>query len=153
MKDYKFNFEQQKFMAGRRGIAFTLTFKQWMRIWERSGHLSERGRKCGQYVMARKKDAGPYAVGNVEIILASKNVSDSRKGAAPWNKGKKGLQRCTPETRLKMSVSRTGQKRSPESRRNIANGKRRWHAERKKRGLRPNQDDRGRFCSAENSVV
>lgn len=66
--------------ANFRGIEFLLTFEEWLEIWEASGHLHERGRKRGQYVMARYGDKGPYAVGNVKIITAGENVAEVRQG-------------------------------------------------------------------------
>lgn len=72
----KKKFRVQRADAKRRGIDFGLSFKQWLLLWARSGRLDERGTRAGQYVMARKGDRGSYSVGNVEIILASKNTSD-----------------------------------------------------------------------------
>jgi hypothetical protein len=37
-------FRQHKSGAQKRGILFQLTFLEWLRIWEESGHLHERGR-------------------------------------------------------------------------------------------------------------
>lgn len=62
------------------GMAFLLTFEQWWKIWQDSGHWEARGRKVGQYVMARDGDIGPYAVGNVSIILGRDNISAAQKG-------------------------------------------------------------------------
>jgi hypothetical protein len=71
-------FKGHKVNASQRGILFLLTFPEWWEIWQASGHWHERGKGRGQYVMARKgPDIGPYAVGNVEIILASENVAQS----------------------------------------------------------------------------
>lgn len=70
-------FIEQKYNARRRKIAWRLTFEQWLAIWEASGHLAQRGRKSGCYVMARNRDRGAYAVGNVAIIAVSKNNSDA----------------------------------------------------------------------------
>ena len=69
-------FNAQRGSAKRRGIEFGLNFREWWDIWQDSGHWNERGRGGG-YVMARFGDSGPYVVGNVEIITANKNVSDS----------------------------------------------------------------------------
>lgn len=67
-------FNQQRFNAGRRGIGWELNLWQWWTIWEESGHWAERGRGQG-YVMCRKGDVGPYAVGNVLIAKAIENSS------------------------------------------------------------------------------
>ena len=39
-----------------------------------------------------------------------KNNMDTKKAIIPWNKGKKGVQICTEETRKKMSFARKGNK-------------------------------------------
>ena len=61
-------FRQSRYRAARRGIPFPMTFDQWRRIWQKSGHWHERGTGRGKYQMARIGDRGPYAVGNVKII-------------------------------------------------------------------------------------
>jgi hypothetical protein len=66
--------------AEKRGIDFLFSFDEWWDMWQNSGHWEERGTKNGQYVMARKGDVGPYSVSNVDIILASQNISDAHKG-------------------------------------------------------------------------
>ena len=67
--------------AARRGIEFSLSFAQWWGIWKRSGRWNERGRGRGRYVMARKGDAGPYAVGNVKIIRNEENGAEHQYSA------------------------------------------------------------------------
>jgi hypothetical protein len=71
-------YSSQRNMALDRGIGWELTFADWWHIWETSGHYAQRGRRRGEYVMARIGDTGPYAVGNVEIITCSQNVKDAR---------------------------------------------------------------------------
>lgn len=56
-----------------RGIPFLLTFEEWLKIWVDSGKLEQRGRRKGEYCMARFGDKGPYAIGNVRIILTTDN--------------------------------------------------------------------------------
>jgi hypothetical protein len=67
----------------QRGIQFLLTFDEWKKIWEDSGHLRERGKLAHQYCMSRIGDAGPYAVGNVRIITNSENSREQRPARAP----------------------------------------------------------------------
>lgn len=69
-------FMQQRRRAKSRGVEWLLTFDEWFSIWEASGKYAQRGPHKGQYVMARKGDIGPYAVGNVFIHLHSDNVRD-----------------------------------------------------------------------------
>lgn len=66
-------YRQQKDDAADRGIAFLLTFDEWLALWVASGHLHERGKRKGQYQMGRFGDQGPYAVGNVEIVTVEQN--------------------------------------------------------------------------------
>lgn len=70
-------YRQHKQNAKKRGIAFELSFAQWLDVWKRSGHWDERGNKTGAgYVMARHGDAGAYADGNVSIITHAENVAE-----------------------------------------------------------------------------
>src|SRR6266849_3582790 len=73
MREWKQKYDHHKYRAERRGIPFVLTFKQWWKIWQDSGHLHERGRRQGQYVMARFFGRGSYKTGNVRIISAEDN--------------------------------------------------------------------------------
>jgi Alpha-glutamyl/putrescinyl thymine pyrophosphorylase clade 2 len=61
--------------ARGRNIPFLITFEEWLAVWQESGHINERGN--GRYVMSRPGDVGPYAVGNVRIILCGENVKES----------------------------------------------------------------------------
>src|SRR5258708_37080961 len=70
MHEWKQKYDQHKYRAERRGIPFELTFKQWLKIWQDSGHLRERGHRQGQYVMARFFGGGSYKIGNVRVIAA-----------------------------------------------------------------------------------
>ena len=72
---------EHKRSAQQRGIPFLLSFEQWWRIWQKSGHWDQRG---ATYVMSRPMDTGPYAVGNVAIVTSARNAADrdKRKRAA-----------------------------------------------------------------------
>lgn len=71
-------------------IEFRLTFEQWNAIWDDSGKYQERGRRRGQYCMARFNDLGHYEVGNVFIQLHSDNVAqgNARKAGTKARQGK-----------------------------------------------------------------
>ena len=106
---YTRRYAVQKGDAKRRAIPFLLTFKQWFRIWEKSGHLDESGSHSGQYHMARTGDKGPYAVGNVRICTAEENSSEKRhseahKRSMRGNKYALG-HRHTAETKARISAS------------------------------------------------
>lgn len=69
-------YKAHKRSARERDIGFLLTFDEWIKIWMDSGHWHQRGRRVGEYCMARPGDQGTYEVGNVKIILHSENSSD-----------------------------------------------------------------------------
>lgn len=66
-------YDNQRRGAAKRGIAWSMSFAEWLAIWEASGHFHERGRNVGEYVMARFGDTGPYARWNVSIVTVSRN--------------------------------------------------------------------------------
>ena len=107
-------YQQQKRNAKRRGIPFLLTFNEWIAIWETSGKLDYRGRKSGQYVMARPGDTGAYEQGNVKIITHIENTSEWPRTEAYRRKISALLsgRPRTEETRQKSSASVTGEKNS-----------------------------------------
>jgi hypothetical protein len=70
------HYHWHKYSARNRNIPFLLTFDEWLKEWEDSGHLHERGCRKGQYCMARFGDQGPYAIGNVKIILHTQNIAE-----------------------------------------------------------------------------
>jgi hypothetical protein len=74
MHELEQKYDQHKHRSGRRGIPFELTFRQWLKIWQDSGHLHERGHRQGQYVMARFFGRGSYKIGNVRIITGEDNA-------------------------------------------------------------------------------
>jgi hypothetical protein len=74
MREWEQKYDQQKYRAKRRGVSYELNFKQWLKIWQDSGHLHERGHRQGQYVMARFFGRGSYEIGNVRIITAEDNT-------------------------------------------------------------------------------
>lgn len=63
-----------------RGIGWELPLMQWWAIWTDSGHWQDRGVGRG-YMMCRKGDVGPYAVGNVYIGPGVENLSAAAKKA------------------------------------------------------------------------
>lgn len=84
-------YRQQKNQAKARGIEWLLSFLQWIAIWQESGKLSMRGRGSGRYVMSRKGDCGPYAVGNVFIQTANANSREALVGKRPRIDGAQGV--------------------------------------------------------------
>ena len=76
----RYRFIQHRSDARRRRIEFLMTFEEWWSVWEASGHWRDRGRKRGQFCMARPGDEGPYAIGNVKIIPFGENVREAQIG-------------------------------------------------------------------------
>jgi len=81
-KKIRDKFQDQKWMAKVRKIPFKLTFEQWVAWWESElgpDWITKRGCKSGQYVMARKRDKGPYAIWNIECVTSNQNHADMKK--------------------------------------------------------------------------
>jgi hypothetical protein len=74
-------FRMQRKNAQVRGIEFHISFSDWVAVWQKSGHLHQRGRGHGKYVMSRFGDVGAYKLGNVFIQLADENCSEGNKRA------------------------------------------------------------------------
>lgn len=71
----------QRNTALRRAIGWRFIFDIWVRWWEDNlgpNWFELRGRKRGQYVMARKNDEGPYALENVECVTVLENTKAIR---------------------------------------------------------------------------
>ncbi len=97
MHSLRDRYYDQKSHARARGIAFALTFEQWLIVWVQSGKLEERGRRSHQYVMARFNDRGPYAIGNVKITTMRANMIEAQTG-----------RRHSEATKRLMSVKKRG---------------------------------------------
>ena len=99
--NYKQVYMTHKRNAKKRNIDFFLTFDEWLDIWNKSGKLHLRGRKKGQYCMARIGDVGPYMVGNVYIELSDINCKLPHDGISK-----------SQEQKYKMSLASKGVKKS-----------------------------------------
>lgn len=69
---------QQKRNAAARGIGWDMSFPQWWKIWQDSGHWGHRGRGAYSYCMSRKNDEGIYHPANVEITTNLFNASSGQ---------------------------------------------------------------------------
>jgi hypothetical protein len=74
-------YHDHKWNCKVRNIEFSFTLDEWIKWWEL--HLgpdwvSLRGRRKGQYVMARIGDVGSYAPGNVKCVLCEDNHSEMK---------------------------------------------------------------------------
>lgn len=87
-------FQEQLRTSRCRGIAFTLTLREWLDVWNTSGKWAERGRGHG-YCMARIDDAGAYEMGNVYITTGAENAAEYQRAK---NSGRK------PPTRVYVGV-------------------------------------------------
>lgn len=78
LRAYRNHVARCRHKTGAQGnpVEMRLSFEQWSKIWEDSGHWADRGTRKGKYCMSRKNDIGHYETGNVFIQLHSKNSSD-----------------------------------------------------------------------------
>jgi hypothetical protein len=132
--DLRNAFYSQRHSSICRGILFLLTFEKWLKIWVDSGHLSDRGRRKGQYCMARFGDIGPYATNNVRIITNTENNAErkcsdyQREVLQRPRSPESNLKRSntlkgrivTEEHREKLSIALTGRKVSEQARKNMS---------------------------------
>src|SRR5258705_12956785 len=82
-------YQFQKNVALQRNISWEFTYKTWLAWWlDQLGPKWQlmRGKKAGQYCMARYGDVGAYSVQNVRCILHTANT----KEAAPRMRSKRG---------------------------------------------------------------
>lgn len=70
----------QRYSADRRGIPFKFGLFAWDQWWKREliklGPDAKRGRRKGQYLMARFADQGAYEHTNVYAATAAQNLAD-----------------------------------------------------------------------------
>lgn len=59
---------QQRNQAQYREEGWTISFEDWVRAWDASGHWEERGRVKGTWCMTRKDWSTPWTVDNIQII-------------------------------------------------------------------------------------
>jgi hypothetical protein len=97
IRKLKHVYNVQKAGAKRRKIDWHFDFEAWLKVWVESGHLHERGKKNGQYCMARNKDIGPYSPENVKIEPIEKNAHDGNYRKV-----------MSAHSREKMSISKKG---------------------------------------------
>lgn len=68
-------YSSHKTSAKIRGIEWGFTFTSWWEIWQPYYHM--RGRETKNHLcMAREKDEGPYAPGNVYLTTIMGNIED-----------------------------------------------------------------------------
>lgn len=116
-RKYKKAYKQHKDSAKYdRRIEFLLTFEEWLKFWQDSGKLEQRGRCKGQYCMARFNDIGPYVLGNIKIILHGENLAECRLGKPRTEEVKKKIaishtgKTLSSETKQKLRIASTGKK-------------------------------------------
>lgn len=71
-------FNEHRNHARFRGVEWKMNLWEWWTIWQQSGKWDQRGSGQG-YVMCRKGDLGPYAVGNVFIAPSPVNCSEGQR--------------------------------------------------------------------------
>lgn len=70
-------YRQHKKNAATRGVEWLFDFDSWLAVWRQSGKLHLRGKGKDRYCMSRPGDVGPYAPGNVRIVLFGDNVREA----------------------------------------------------------------------------
>lgn len=87
-------YQDQKWNARRRGLAFMLTFDEWWELWRE--HFDARGVCAGQMQMCRTRDTGGYTVGNVRVDTMEANQAErivgnnERAQRRDWGEGSAG---------------------------------------------------------------
>ena len=76
--DPRAKYREQKRNSAQRGIAFRLTFTEWLHVW--GDYLPLSGLGKGRAVMCRVGDCGAYELGNVFIGDAVGNLNAARDG-------------------------------------------------------------------------
>jgi hypothetical protein len=118
-------YKMQQRNATDRSIPFLLTYEEWLKVWNDSGKLEQRGRGADKFCMCRVGDLGSYEVGNVFIGTGRENVragnlgkpvsqevrdkiSASNSGKPhPWSAGEKNPMH-RPEVKAKISAATGG---------------------------------------------
>lgn len=78
----KMAYNGHKARARRIGSPMMFSLSEWCAWWERHlgpDWLKKRGKRLGQYVMARHGDTGPYHPDNVKCILHSDNTKEAKR--------------------------------------------------------------------------
>ena len=74
-------YNSQKNCAKQRNIPWELTFEIWIAWWQAQlgpNWLQLRGKRAGQYCMARYGDAGAYNIQNIKCILHTANTKEAK---------------------------------------------------------------------------
>jgi len=74
-------YHYQRNCARQRNVPWELTFEMWCEWWHNQlgpDWFRLRGKRPGQYCMARLGDTGPYSVGNIKCIPHAINTSEAR---------------------------------------------------------------------------
>jgi hypothetical protein len=83
-----------------------------------SGKWEQRGRRKGQFVMARHRDLGSYAIGNVRVCSITENSDEAARHMSDETREKKSAsaKRQSAETRQRISKALRGRIISAETR-------------------------------------
>lgn len=90
--------------ASIRGIGWEFTFAGWWAIWQPYFHM--RGNKTKNHLcMARERDEGPYAPGNVYLTTIMGNMEDYHR-RSPQGVGERQRKKEAKEARFARATSR-----------------------------------------------
>lgn len=95
MRTHRNKFNDQRGQARARGIAFNLTWEEWINWW--GDDVDKRGNEADSLCMCRYNDTGPYELGNIYKDTRSNNSSFGMKGRVR-----------TPEHRAALSKAQKG---------------------------------------------
>lgn len=86
----KLAYQRHKGRAKKQNKGWFFTFEEWVAWWEIQlgpNWRNLRGKRRGQYVMARFGDKGPYHPDNIECITCGQNIKDAVLNGANRGKG------------------------------------------------------------------
>ena len=74
VQQYRTKFNIQKYHAELRGIAWQLTFEEWLNWW--GDDITKRGSMSDNLCMCRYGDKGPYSIDNIYKDTIANNTRD-----------------------------------------------------------------------------
>jgi hypothetical protein len=133
-------FRQHRQNSRNRKVGFRFDFPTWIATWVESGVYHLRGRRRGEFVMARPHDQGDYEPGNVVFITTGDNVVECHTGK-PFTETRKAKISAKAKARLREGSPGLAKlqaiRRSPRMRRLVSrNSKVAW-ARRRAEGVSP----------------
>ena len=86
--------------ARARGILWDLSFEDWWLLWSESGKWPLRGRRSGDYILARKEGKGSFTAQNVEIVKINRRASREMSSLLKVVRSKERVRKALPRADL-----------------------------------------------------